>query len=164
MGTNTRVCRACSPTAAVIFLFAQTHFIQCCPCTYTGVCSGRRNSTPPFLLRSPCRGLVNNVRPSRVYLRRFSTAAPEMCLSATQKRWLRFRFDPVKQVGGSPAFVFLEVNDCVHSHTPTNQRQDHVGDHSPAKLPRPSCALIGQKCEGVWLPVSAASINTSSAF
>lgn len=28
------------------------------------VCTGRGNSTPPFLFHSPCRGLINGVRPS----------------------------------------------------------------------------------------------------
>lgn len=27
------------------------------------------------------------------------------------------------------------MNDCVHSNTPANQQQDHVGDHAPTKIP-----------------------------
>lgn len=132
---DARARRARSQTTAVIFLFAQTHSIQCSVLAHALVCTGRGNSTPPSLFHSPCRGLINGVRPSWTYLLRFLTVAPEMCLSMTWKGWIHFRFYPMKQIHGSPAFVFLVMNDCVHSNTPTNQQQEHVGDHAPTKIP-----------------------------
>lgn len=129
---DTRVCRACSQTTAVIFLFAQTHSIQCSVLAHTLVWTGRGNSTPHLEVLLVMSGPVESI-----------CSGFRLCLSMTLKWWLHFRFYPMKQIRSSPAFVFLVMNDCVHSNTLTNQQQDHVGDHAPTKIPWLFYALIG---------------------
>lgn len=114
MGTETQGCVTLrSETTAVIFLFTQTHHSVFC--RWSGQ-AGEFHSS--FSLSLPLELLLMVSGPVECICSSFRLCGPRRVSEGLKSGGYILGFSPMKQIRGSPAFVFIVMNDCFHSNTP----------------------------------------------